>query len=441
MTQISADAPSTASRKEKGIASADRSQTTRVVLGGAIGNVVEWFDFGIYAYLAPVIASRFFDPRDPTTGLIATFSIFAVSFLTRPLGGIVFGHFGDKIGRRPTLVAALFIMSIATVAMGLLPTFESVGILAPILLLLLRMTQGFAAGGELVGAASFVVEYAPPNRRGLFGGLGGFGVLAGLLLAALVVVSLTAILGPTGMSDWGWRIPFLLAAPIGFIGQYLRTQMADTPVFREIEDRQEVARSPLIEAVREHWRQILVFFLVISGYVAAQGMFLTYLPTYLQSVARLAPGEALLSNAIAVAVFTFAFPVSGWASDFLGRKPMIVGGLLSCAIVAGPAFMLLSKGTFALALWGQLLLLVPLFLLGAPVYVALVEYFPAKVRYSSGAISYNLAQSIFGGTTGLVSVWLIGKTSSVTAPGWYLAGLTLLSGIIALFAYKAKDRT
>lgn len=422
-------------------AATDRRAARRVILGGAIGNVVEWYDFGVYAYLTPVIAILFFDPSDPATGLLATFSIFAVSFFTRPLGGAVLGHFGDKIGRKPTLVAAILIMSIATLGIGLLPTFASIGLVAPLLLLLLRMAQGFAAGGELVGAASFVVEYAPKNRRGLYGGLGGVGVLAGFVLGAIVVTVLTAALGTEAMSAWGWRIPFLLAAPIGLIGQYLRSKLSDTPVFRELESRQQVTRSPFLSALRTQWRSILTFLFVITGYIAAQGMFLTYFPAFLQTSGKLPAGEALLSNTVAIVVFAIVFPLAGALSDRWGRKRMIVIGLLCTVLVAVPVYALLAAGSFALALLGQLLMVVPLFFLGAPVYVALVEFFPAALRYSSGAISYNLAQAIFGGTTGIVSVWLIGVTSNSLAPGWYLAVLALVSVIVTLVAFRKASES
>lgn len=412
------------------------AQGRKAIIGGTIGNVVEWFDFGVYAYLAPILAALFFDPNDPTTGLLATFSIFAVAFFTRPLGGAVFGHFGDKLGRRPALAAAVLLMTLATVGIGLLPTYAAMGLAAPLLLLFLRMVQGFAAGGEYVGAASFVVEYAPSHRRGLYASFVAVGILLGLLLAVLVVAGLTAALGTEAMSAWGWRVPFLLAAPMGLVGVYLRNRLQDTPEFADVEQRKEVAAAPLREALRSQWARMLVLFGILVSSVGALGILLTYLATYLQRVAQLPPGQALLSNSIAVAVLALLCPVAGMLSDRIGRKPMLLAGSVSCTVLGVPAFLLLSSGTFLSAVLGQLLLVVPLFFLGSIIIAVLVEMFPPRLRYSSASISYNLAQAVFGGTAALVSVELISRTGSVVAPGWYLAALGLVSTVIVVTAYR-----
>lgn len=409
------------------------------MIAGGVGNAIEWFDFGVYAYLAPVIADIFFDPLDRATGLLATFGIFAASFFMRPLGGIAAGHFGDRVGRKPVLVATVLLMSVATFGIGVLPMFTTVGVLAPLLLLVLRMLQGLAAGGEVVGAASFVVEHAPRASRGRYGGIGGVGVLAGFVVASAVVTALTTVLGDDAMAQWGWRVPFLLAAPLGIVAWTMRTRLIETPVFRALAESAEIVRAPLREAVRTNGRAILVFAGIEVGSVVAHGMLLTYIPTFLRSVGGLDSRAALLSNTVAVVTFTALFPLSGAVSDRWGRGRMIRWGLAMGAVLALPVFALLASGSFLGALAGQLLLLVPLFFLAAPLYVALAEYFPAHIRYSSGGISYNLAQALFGGTTGFVSVWLVHTTGSPWAPAGYLAVTAAVSFGVAVAAYRPAD--
>jgi MFS transporter, MHS family, proline/betaine transporter len=256
-----------------------------------------------------------------------------------------------------------------------------------------------------------------------------------MLLAALVVNGLTVWWGPETMAAWGWRVPFLLAAPIGVVGLYLRNRMEDTPEFQGVERRHEVADSPLLEALRSQRVPMAVFFGVTVACVVCLGMLLTFLTTYLQQVG-LPPRQALLSNAIAVATFAALCPVAGRLSDRVGRKPMLLAGSIGCAVLGVPIFLLLSAGTFGGAVLGQLVLVVPLVLLGPIMIAVLVELFPTRLRYSAASISYNVVQAVFGGTTALVSVWLISRTGSPVAPGWYLAVLGVVSTVVVVAAFR-----
>jgi MHS family proline/betaine transporter-like MFS transporter len=406
------------------------------VVGGAIGNFVEWFDFGLYGYMAPVIATLFFAPGDRVAALLGTFAVFAVAFLMRPLGGVVFGHFGDKVGRRSTLAMTVILMSVATFAVGLLPTYAAIGIAAPILLLVCRLAQGFAVGGEFAGAASFIAEYAPENRRAWYVSSMSVTIFGGLLAAVALVTLLTASLGEAAMQAWGWRIPFLLALPLGLVGLYIRLRLDDTPAFQTVKASETVPTSPIREALRTQRKPMAVFFGFSITNVVAFYMILAYMPTYLGEAVGLGRGAALVSNSIALLALTVLCPVSGLLADKIGRKPMLLAGSAGFAVLTVPAFLIAAQGGFFLATLAQLLLIVPLFFVAVTQPVTVVEMFATRVRYSSGSISYNLVNMIFGGTAPLVATALLARSGNELAPAYYLVGLAFVSLLVVAFAYK-----
>ena len=273
----------------------------RVVAASFIGNFVEWFDYAVYGYLAVTIAAVFFPESDPQTGLLLTFALFAISFLVRPLGGFVWGHIGDRVGRRTALSLSILIMSGATFCIALIPGYDTIGIWAPILLLIIRVVQGFSASGEYAGASAFLVEYAPANKRGLYAAVVPASTAAGLLLGSLLAGLLTTLLSSEAMQSWGWRLPFLLAAPMGLIGRYIRTKLEDTPVFRELAAEDQTIKAPVFGLFRNHWRLLLKAVGAVLLNAVGFYVILSYMPTYLSSELGLGATESFLATTIALA--------------------------------------------------------------------------------------------------------------------------------------------
>jgi len=319
----------------------------RAIGASAMGNMTEWFDYGVYAYAATYITIVFF----PEAGTVATLLVFAVSFVFRPLGGLVLGPLGDRLGRRRVLAMTIVLMGASTFLVGVLPSYDSIGVWAPVLLIILRVVQGFSAGGEYGGAATFMAEYAPDRRRGFLGSFLEFGTLAGFTLAAAIVLVCELLIGRAGMEDWGWRVPFLIAGPLGLVGLFLRSKLEDTPVFRELEEEQdteEAATSALKSAFTTYWRQLLALAGLVIALNVCNYTLIAYMPTYLEAKIGLSSREALLLLIVGQLVMMALIPFAGGLSDRLGRKPMwwiSLGGLFVAAV---PAYLMMAQG-FALA--------------------------------------------------------------------------------------------
>ncbi|TQM11449.1 MFS transporter [Pseudonocardia kunmingensis] len=414
-----------------------RSPSGRALRGACVGSFVEWFDFGIYAYLAPIIAANFFPAAEPTAGLLGAFALFAVAFLSRPLGGIVLGHYGDRIGRRAVLAFSVITMAGATAAIGLLPTFAAAGVVAPLLLLLCRLLQGFSAGGEYMGAASFAIEHAPAGRHGRYAGVLGASVIVGFVVAALFITALTALVGNAGMAAWGWRIPFLIALPLGLIGLYLRSRVSETPEFRALQAATAVVRTPIREAFRTE-RGAMVRLVGLSlPFVVGIYLLLTYTPTYLGRLG-VPVGTALLSNAAVLVPVAVGMVAAGIVSDRHGKWPVMVAGT-ACFLVLPPlAFLVMGAGGVGAAVAGQLLLAVPVAITGGVYFVVLVEAFPVRLRFSAGSIAYGFAQAVFGGTAPFVATLLVARTGSDLAPAWYVTLLAVVALPVALTALRTR---
>jgi MHS family proline/betaine transporter-like MFS transporter len=404
-----------------------RPTRRRATLAASVGNFVEWFDFGVYGFLAPVIATQFFPASDGAAALLATFAIFGVAFLVRPIGGLVFGRLGDRIGRRATLSAVVLTMAIATTSIGLLPTFAAIGILAPILLTLARMVQGFSAGGETGGAVAYIVEHAPSARRGLFSSWVFFTQGLGGLCAALVVTLLTSSLGPDGMAEWGWRVPFLLALPLGLVGLYLRVAVAESPRFHALARADRLRPHPLRDTFVNHRPALLRSVGIILTATTLTQIITAYMPAYLTEEIGLAPDEALRASVVGLAVFLVLCPMFGLLSDRRGRRPVMALTPIAALVLALPAFLLLSSGEPSSALLGGALLGAAVAPFGGAGAAALAELFPTAVRYSGVSIAAAVASSIIGGFTPLGLTWLVAATGAPLAPGWVVMGLGALS--------------
>jgi MHS family proline/betaine transporter-like MFS transporter len=415
------------------------STRRRVVAASFVGNFVEWFDYAVYGYLAVTISTVFFPAQDRTTGLLLTFAVFAISFLIRPLGGFFWGHIGDKIGRRTALSYSILIMSAATFLIALIPSYATIGLLSPVLLLLLRVVQGFSASGEYAGASSFLVEYAPPNRRGLYAAVVPASTAAGLLFGSLLVALLTGVLSDPQMHSWGWRLPFLLAAPLGLIGRYIRMRLEDTPAFLALEQEEAVAKTPVKDLFREHGRALVLALGAALLNAVAFYVLLSYMPTYLSEELGFGDTEAFLATTVSLATYIGFIFLTGSASDRFGRKPVLI--LASSLFILGavPAFMLLDGAGFMMVLVLQIVLGAMLTLNDGTLPSFLSEMFPTRVRYTGFAVSFNLANAIFGGTAPFVATLLISRTGSAIAPAWYLVAAAAIS-LVAVVCSRETSR-
>lgn len=392
--------------------------------------MAEWYDYGAYAYVATEIGQHFFPGEHQT---LFTMLVFAVSFVLRPLGGIIWGLIGDRRGRRFSLTVTILLISAATFCMGLLPTYESVGMLAPTLLIGLRVIQGLSTGGEYGGAATFMAEYAPDKRRGFYGSFLEVGTISGFTLAVLVIAGTERVIGADAMSDWGWRVPFLVGGPLGLIGFYLRNRLEDTPVFRELAHAEGTERRATAigrELITVYRRQLLALAGLTIALNVANYTLVAYLPTYLQMSIGLTSGQTDTLIVTGQAIMIFFLPVAGLLSDRIGRKPVWWISLIGLFILVTPMYLLMTVGFGWAVLAFAILASVYLLQLGT-VSAMFPAIFPAHVRYAGFAISYNVATALFGGTAPAVNDWLIGSTQNAMAPAFYMMGAFVI-GMIAL---------
>ncbi len=416
---------------------ADEQAAKKAVTAGAIGNFVEWYDYSVYGFFATVIASQFFPSDDPVASLLATFAVFAVAFFMRPVGAFVFGHYGDTIGRRNTLAAAIILMGVATLMIGLLPSYAQIGVLAPILLVVARLLQGFSAGGEWSGSAAFMVEYAPENKRGLYGSWQQFSIVAGLLVGSGMGALLGAILSDNALNAWGWRIPFILGMVVALVGLYLRMRVEDTPAFRIIEEKNEVTEAPVKESFTAHGGESITAIGFTVAWTVSYYILLTYMPTYVSQTLGLPLTQALLSNAIGLVVLMTLIPFTAALSDRIGRKPLLITFSILIALLTYPLFLLASTKVLFFIVIAQVLFGLIISLFSGPGPAALVEMFPTNVRYSALGVSYNLAVAAFGGTAPFIATYLISRTGSNLAPTFYL----IVAAVITLFFVSRMKET
>ena len=411
-------------------AHAEAATARKAVTAGAIGNFVEWYDYSVYGFFATVIASQFFPSEDRVASLLATFAVFAVAFFMRPVGAFVFGHYGDTIGRRNTLAAAIIMMGIATLMIGVLPSYAQIGVLAPILLVVARLLQGFSAGGEWSGSAAFMVEYAPENKRGLYGSWQQVSIVAGLLVGSGMGGLLGTVLSEDALNAWGWRIPFILGMVVALVGLYLRLRVEDTPAFRIIEEKEEITEAPVKESFTAHWRESLTAIGFTVAWTVAYYILLTYMPTYVSETLGIPLTQALLSNAIGLVVLMALIPFTAALSDRIGRKPLLIAFSALIALLTYPLFLLASTQVLAFIVLAQVLFGVIISLFSGPGPAALVEMFPTNVRYSALGVSYNIAVAAFGGTAPFIATYLISRTGSNFSPGFYLIAAAVVTLIV-----------
>lgn len=422
----------------------------RRLLGGAVGNIGEQFDYSIFAFAAPTLATHFFPESNHLAALLSTFAVYALSFVARPFGGVLFGYVGDRFGRVAVLTWTVVLMGFGTMLVGLLPTYQNIGILAPILLVFCRLLQGLSLGGETTGVQSFIAESAPDGKRATWTTLVTSFVYWPVVLVALLIFGLRAALGDTAFDQWGWRIPFLLGGVVAVTGYFIRRRLDDADEYKEAKAEEAQALATAGDESVAHalgralqTRRSMLLVILLQPPMALGAYLLTgYMYTYVLEEGGLTATQALITNCAAVAVLALLLPFTGRLSDRLGRRSMYAAGAIWLFVTAYPAFVLAGSGTVLGALLGQIFLAVGVALYASALFVGLIELFPTAVRCRSHGISYNLSVALFGGTTPLVATAIIGATGNSVAPAFYamaLIGTLGLLGVLLVPETKSVD--
>lgn len=394
-----------------------------VVLAGAFGNALEWYDFTIYAFFVPVIANLFFPAKTLFLSILATFGVFAIGFLVRPLGAVMFGYIGDHIGRKKALILSMIMMSFPTFLIGLLPTYQAFGIVAPLLLILLRIVQGLAVSGELTTATVFLIEHADADRRGIAGSLAMTGALVGIVLSSVVASIVTAMVSDHQLTTWGWRIPFLLGGVIGLIGLRIRMQSIEPMMYEE--SKKTILKSEARPSVMHHmtsldYKTIFVGICLTSIMAIANYFIIGYFNTFLIESQGLPMRSVTVINSIAMTLQMILTVAMGRLSDKVGRKRVLGSGIVSLAVLAYPVFWLLLQHDIYKALLGEMLFATATAAICGLIPTTLAEMFDTQHRNSGISMSYNVALAAFGGTAPLVAMTLVASTNNSFAPAWYL---------------------
>jgi len=416
------------------------AQHKRALVAACIGNFIEYFDFVIYGYFAAVIAQLFFPSDDPAASLLLTFAVFAISYASRPLGGIIFGHIGDRYGRKTPLAVAILLIAAATTSIGLMPTYQSIGIAAPILLTIARLVQGISVGGEYGGATSFIAEYAPANRRGFYTGWQTFTIGLALLVGGGVASIITTVLTTEQLHSWGWRLPFLAGVPLGLVGLYLRLKLEETPHFTSVKAHDTVEKAPLLAGLRKEWRAILIGMGLISAPSACIYIFYIYMPTYLARVLEFSLADAQRANLFGLVFYCLLLPPFALLSDIVGRKPLMLFSALAIAVVTYPAFHLLDANNFSQTVLGLCLMSLAFAPHSATALCAMSEIMPTKMRYTGLSISLNIPVTLLGGTAPFLATYLVSRTGNPLSPSWIVVGAAVLT-LVSVLAYKETMRT
>jgi MHS family proline/betaine transporter-like MFS transporter len=409
----------------------------KATMATAIGNLVEWYEYGIYSYTAGIIGAQFFPAGSSSTALLYAFAVFAISFFFRPLGGLIFGSIGDRLGRKKILVITILLMSLSTAALGIIPNYESIGITAIVLLIVLRIAQGLAAGGEYTGASVFMNESSPSNRRGLFTSLLESGSLLGYIIGSVFVAVLTSTLSPEHMATWGWRIPFICSLPLALVGMYVRTKIDDTPTFIKMKKENTLSKNPLIEMLTTARKPLVISFLVVAFANGAYYTLLTYLPSYFETQVGLSTINSMVVTTCGMVFMMILIPIFGILSDRFGKKPFLLLSSLLTIFTAIPIIAFVSSGAKSGPLVGYFALgiIVAIFIGVFPSTLPLL--FPDRVRNSAYGVSYNVSTAIFGGGAPFIITALQTSTGNKLMPAFFLIGTALMA--IGAIMYLPKS--
>lgn len=418
----------------------EKKYLNRILIASLVGSSIEWFDYFLYGTVAALVFNQlFFVTEDPTIGLLLAYASFALAFFIRPFGGIIFSHIGDRIGRKKTLVLTLSIMGVATFGMGLLPTYQAIGIWAPILLITLRLIQGLGIGGEWGGALLLAVEYAPPEKRGLFGSVPQMGVTIGMMLGTLAL-SIMTLLPEDSFMTWGWRVPFIMSALLVVFGLWIRKGIDETPSFKEVQAKGDIPKIPLFTTLKTHWREVLIAIGAKVVETAPFYIFGTFVVSYATTYLDFSRTAVLNSVMIATIITTILIPIMGSLSDKVGRKPLYIYGTVGMILYAFPYFWLLKQGSVTLLVIATI---IGLGIIWAPITAVLgtmfSEIFSAEVRYTGISLGYQIGAAVAGGTAPLVATALLAKFDNSYVPVALYIIFTAVISLIAIWAVKDRQ--
>lgn len=418
----------------------EKKQMRRILIASLVGSSIEWFDYFLYGTVAALVFNQlFFVNEDPTIGLLLSYASFALAFFIRPFGGVIFSHIGDRIGRKKTLVITLSLMGVATFGMGLLPTYQAVGIWAPILLITLRLVQGLGIGGEWGGALLLAVEYAPAEKRGLFGAIPQMGVTIGMLLGT-VALSIMTLLPENAFMTWGWRLPFIFSAFLVFFGLWIRKGIDETPSFKKVKESGEVPKLPIVETLKNYWREVLIAVGAKVVETAPFYIFSTFVVSYATANLGFSRTATLTAVMIATIITTILIPFMGMLSDKIGRKKLFIGGTIGMALFAFPYFWLLQQKSVLLLIVATV---IGLGVIWAPITAVLgtmfSEIFDARIRYTGITLGYQIGAALAGGTAPLVATALLNRFNNSYVP---VALYIIFASVLSLAAiWAVKDRS
>ncbi|MBK5443276.1 MULTISPECIES: MFS transporter [unclassified Peribacillus] len=418
----------------------EKKQMRRILIASLVGSSIEWFDYFLYGTVAALVFNQlFFVNEDPTIGLLLSYASFALAFFIRPFGGVIFSHIGDRIGRKKTLVLTLSLMGVATFGMGLLPTYQAVGIWAPILLITLRLVQGLGIGGEWGGALLLAVEYAPAEKRGLYGAIPQMGVTIGMLLGT-IALSFMTLLPESAFMTWGWRLPFIFSALLVFFGLWIRKGIDETPSFKKVKESGEVPKLPIVETLKNYWREVLIAVGAKVVETAPFYIFSTFVVSYATSTLGFSRTATLTAVMIATIITTILIPFMGMLSDTIGRKKLFIGGTIGMALFAFPYFWLLQQKSVLLLIIATV---IGLGVIWAPITAVLgtmfSEIFDARIRYTGITLGYQIGAALAGGTAPLVATALLNRFNNSYVP---VAIYIIFASLVSLAAiWAVKDRS
>jgi metabolite-proton symporter len=427
-------------KKEEGkMQQLDKKTTWRVLIASLVGSSIEWFDYFLYGTMAALVFNQlFFVNEDPTVGLLLAYASFALSFFIRPFGGIIFSHIGDRIGRKKTLVLTLSLMGAATFAMGILPTYQAIGVAAPIILITLRLIQGLGIGGEWGGALLLATEYAPPERRGFFGSIPQMGVTIGMVMGTLALW-IMSLLPEQQFMTWGWRVPFIFSALLVVFGLWIRKGIDETPEFKEVKAKGEIPKLPIVDTLRYYWKEVLITIGAKVVETAPFYIFSTFIVSYATSTLGFSRSAVLGSVMVSTVITTILIPIMGSLSDRVGRKKMYIAGTLAMMAFAFPYFWMIHQGSVLMLV---LATIIGLGIIWAPITAVLgtmfSEIFDAKVRYTGVSLGYQIGAAVAGGTAPLVATALLASFDNSYVPVALYIMFTAVVSLIAIWAVKSR---
>ena len=423
----------------------DTTMLKRALRGTIVGNTMEWYDVGVYGYLAVTMGAVFLPHAAASVQVLFSLGVFAATYIARPLGGIVFGRLGDRVGRQRVLATTLIMMASATFVVGLIPSYSAIGPVAPVVLVVMKLLQGFSTGGEYAGVTTFVSEYAPDRRRGFFGGFLDLGSYLGFAFGALIVSVMQLTLGSDAMISYGWRIPFLLAGPIGAMAVYFRLKIEESPAFRAMNEAVESvedstpAPSGILAILRTQWKPLLIAIALVAAANTVGYALTSYMPTNLTGTLGFDATHGTLLTIPVLIVMSAGIPAAGLLSDRIGRRPTVWIGAAAMGVLAVPAFAILSIGAVWSTLAGLFLMAIPTALLVGTLASALPALYPTSMRYGSMGISYNIAVAVFGGTAPVFIQAIMGVTHDPMTPAYYLIAFAII-GAAAAFGLRESAK-